>query len=133
MYFESRAFEEKRQIVSEIEDGVSVRGVPEKIGDLIDILIDNALKYSDENSDIKVILKKVKGRAVFICMNPCSNFDENDLPHLFDRFYRGDKAHSNETEGFGLGLSIAKETMELHNGSIKAEYIDGNVLFTAEF
>ena len=133
LYFESRAFEEKRQIVSEIEDGVSVRGVPEKIGDLIDILIDNALKYSDENSDIKVILKKVKGRAVFICMNPCSNFDENDLPHLFDRFYRGDKAHSNETEGFGLGLSIAKETMELHNGSIKAEYIDGNVLFTAEF
>ena len=130
LYFESKAFEEKKQIVSDIEEGVSIKGVPEKIGDLVDILIDNALKYSDENGDIKVTLKKVKNFLVFTCENPCKNFDSEDIPHLFDRFYRGDKAHSNETEGFGLGLSIAKETMELHHGEIKVEYIDGNVRFT---
>ena len=130
LYFESRAFEEKKQMISDIAEGVSIKGVPEKIGDLVDILIDNALKYSDENGDIKVTLKKVKNKAVFTCENPCRNFDSEDIPHLFDRFYRGDKAHSNETEGFGLGLSIAKETMELHHGEIKVEYIEGNVRFT---
>ena len=133
LYFESRAFEENKQIVSDIEEGVCIRGIPEKVGDLIDILIDNALKYSDSEAAIKVALRKVKGRAVFTCQNPCSGFDSNDIPHLFDRFYRGDKAHSNETEGFGLGLSIARETMELHHGEIKVEYSDGIVLFTVLF
>jgi len=98
----------------------------------VGILIDNALKYSPEKSEISFSLNRKKDKVIISCKNSCDNFDSNDIPHLFERFYRGDKSHSNETEGYGLGLSIAKEIAELHNASIDVEYEDNIVTFTVK-
>lgn len=124
LYFESRAFEEEKQMQLEIEEDISITGIPNRIDDLVGILLDNALKYSDEHSKIKLYLKHDKQNVLLKCENQCEDFDKNDLPHLFERFYRGDKSHSGEKEGFGIGLSIAKEIVMLHKGSILTSYND---------
>lgn len=128
LYFESRAFEEGKGIVSEIEDNLSYNGDQDKIDQVVGILLDNALKYSDDNSQIKLTLRQEKG-IVLTCENLCENFDAGDIPHLFERFYRADKSHSNKKEGFGLGLSIAREIVLAHGGSIDVEYKDKTVRF----
>ena len=130
LYFESRAFEEHRQIVTEIQPALSYIGNESKIDELIGILTDNALKYSNENSEIKITLNQTKNKIIITFENFCEGFDTAIIPHLFERFYRGDKSHSNEKEGFGLGLSIAKEITEIHNGKITAEYKNNLVVFT---
>lgn len=124
LYFESRAFEEEKQMNIEIEENISINGITDRIDDLVGILLDNSIKYSDEQSEVKLYLRRERENALLICENPCKDFDENDLPHLFERFYRADKSHSGEKEGFGIGLSIAKEIVMLHKGSISASYND---------
>lgn len=133
LYFESRAFEEQKKIKTDIKPELTFKGNTDKIDELVGILLDNALKYSDENACIKVTLKSVRDKIILTCENPCRNFDINDIPHLFERFYRADKSHSDEREGFGLGLSIAKEIVTLHKGSITAEYKNNIVLFNIIF
>jgi len=130
LYFESRAFEEHRQITTDIQTDIWYNGNESKIDELAGILTDNALKYSNENSEIKITLKQIKDKIVITFENPCDEFDAEHIPHLFERFYRGDKSHSNKKEGFGLGLSIAKEITEIHNGKINVEYKNSIVIFT---
>lgn len=133
LYFESRAFEEKKQIVSNIQENISFTGNQNKIEELVEILLDNALKYSDGNSQIKLHLYTEKENIILICQNQCMNFNTDDIPFLFERFYRGDKSHSKETEGFGLGLSIAKEIVLLHKSSITVNYKNNIVNFQIKF
>lgn len=136
LYFESRAFEEEKQMCFDIDENISIRGFPDRIDELVGILLDNALKYSDEHSEVKLYLKRDKENILLICENPCKDFDSSDLPHLFERFYRADKSHSGEKEGFGIGLSIAKEIVMLHKGSIYTSYNDNifsvKVVFKAD-
>ncbi len=86
----------------------------DSIYELISILIDNALKYG-EKKEVVVTLKnkvlKIKDNGIGI--------SESDLPHIFDRFYRGDKARSHD--GYGLGLSIAKQIADLNGAKIRVE------------
>ena len=133
LYFESRAFEEVKTLTADIEDELYISGDPDKTDELTGILIDNALKYSDERSDIRIRLFSENNMAVLTCENLCSSFDTADIPHLFERFYRADKSHSGENEGFGLGLSIAREIVNVYHGTISAEYKDSMVVFRAEF
>ncbi|MDE6103031.1 MAG: HAMP domain-containing histidine kinase [Oscillospiraceae bacterium] len=133
LYFESRAFEERKQIISNIQENISFTGNQNKIDELIGILLDNALKYSDENSQIKLNLYSEKENIILTCQNQCMNFNTDDIPFLFERFYRGDKSHSKETEGFGLGLSIAKEIVLLHKGNITVNYKNKIVYFHIKF
>lgn len=130
LYFESRAFEEHRKITADIQPNLFYTGNESKIDELASILTDNALKYSDENSEIKISLNQIKDKIVITFENPCNEFDTDNIPHLFERFYRGDKSHSKKKEGFGLGLSIAKEIIEIHNSKINTDYKDGLVVFT---
>lgn len=129
LYFESRAFEEGKRIQSNINENLVFTGNADKIDELVGILLDNALKYSDENSEIKISLYPEKENIVLTCENPCKNFNTDDISHIFERFYRADKSHSNEKEGFGLGLSIAKEIIDIHNSTIFAEYKNNMVIF----
>lgn len=129
LYFESRAFEMGKQFKTDIQEDINFYGNQNKVEELIGILLDNALKYSDDNSVIEVELHSEKDKVVLICRNKCQNFDENDIPHLFERFYRGDKSHSTRLEGFGLGLSIAGKIVDLHKGTINVSYKDNFVVF----
>ena len=133
LYFESRAFEEKKQIISNIQENISFTGNQNKIDELVGILLDNALKYSDENSQIKLCLYSEKENIILTCQNQCMNFNTDNIPFLFERFYRCDESHSKETEGFGLGLSIAKEIVLLHKGSITVNYKNSIVYFNIKF
>jgi signal transduction histidine kinase len=86
----------------------------DSISELISILIDNAVKYGS-NKEISVSLKnkilKIKDNGIGI--------SEADLPHIFDRFFRGDKARGHD--GYGLGLSIAKQIVDINGAKIKVE------------
>lgn len=103
---------------------VDINIVGNKYGliDLFIILLDNGVKYSKEKSTILIESKKVK-RSVFISFKDHGiGIDKKDLPHLFDRFYRTDKARSKkEVDGYGLGLSIAKKIVDQHYGTIEVE------------
>ena len=100
-----------------------------KISQLVGILMDNALKYSDSNSEISFSLHKEKDNAVIKCSNLCSDFSADNIPKLFDRFYRSDNDRIHEQDGFGLGLSIAQAIAELHGGSISADFKNKIITF----
>ncbi len=133
LYFESLAFEEHKNIVSDIQENIDYTGIPEKIDELTGILLENAMKYSDKNSQIHISLHSEKNVITLRCQNSCSGFSQESLPYIFDRFYRCDKSHSGQKEGYGLGLSIAKEIVSVHNGNIRAEYKEGQFVIFIDF
>lgn len=129
LYFESRAYEAKKQLSMQIKENICMQGDERKIERLIGIFIDNALKYSDDDSTIEIKAYEEKDEICFICENLCSNFKENEIHLLFERFYRGDEAHSDECEGYGLGLPIAQKIVMMHNGKIEVSYNNAKVVF----
>ena len=81
-------------------------------------LIDNAIKYSEDNSIVGISLKSGEAEVVFTVKDQGVGISEEDLPYIFDRFYRVDKTRSRQTGGTGLGLSIVKSIVLLHGGTI---------------
>lgn len=117
--FEPVAFEHKIGIDTVIETDVFVGGDENQIRQLVTILLDNAVKYSDDLTTIKISLKTVSGRAVLDVNNRGVIIAEEDLESIFRRFYRSDQSRSEE--GYGLGLSIAKNIVDKYRGSISAK------------
>jgi heavy metal sensor kinase len=85
------------------------------------ILIDNAVKYTPRGGSVKVSLKKTKDCVLVSVADTGIGIAKTDVPHIFDRFWRADKARSREEGGAGLGLSIAKWIVEMHHGSIDVD------------
>lgn len=81
-------------------------------------MLDNACKYSDEKTDIKVSLKYDKGRSILEVNNKGNVIPKEDIEKLFDRFYRSEKSRVRKEGGYGLGLSIANSIVKAHNGKI---------------
>lgn len=124
--FDSIAKMQKKEISMEMEEGVNLYGDEGSIHQLVSILLDNALKYSNENGKIRLRLfpyKKGIKLEVFntVDMNSAVLPSEN-LNRLFDRFYRADSSRSRNTGGYGIGLSIAKSIAEAHHGKIIPRY-----------
>ena len=84
-------------------------------------VIDNAIKYTPRGGEVRVELARAGKRAVVRVEDTGIGIPADDLPHIFDRFYRVDKARSRETGGTGLGLSIVRQIVLLHDGDIRAE------------
>lgn len=118
---EAIMYEKNRRLSTEIEKDVSVRGDMERIKQAVLILLDNAAKYTDENGDIHVTLQKLKQHAIFRVKNTGKGIPPEDVPRIFDRFYRPDSSRSKDSGGFGLGLSIAKSIVERAGGKISAQ------------
>ncbi len=95
----------------------SIQGNKKNLTELFVIFIDNAIKYSPEHTTITVSTYTKKDQAIVTIKDQGIGIHKEDLPFIFNRFYRADKSRS-QAEGYGLGLSIAKKIVELHNGSI---------------
>lgn len=106
-------------IVKSSEASIYAKGNIDRIGQVLTIFIDNALKFAGENSAVILSAKKENGRTVVSVHNTGSSIRQEDLSFIFDRFFKADKAHTGE--GAGLGLSIAKEVIMKMNGNIHAE------------
>lgn len=111
----------KRQIaINNQVDDIILAGETLSLTELFIILLDNAIKYSDSNSEVTLMSRKADHHVEVVVKDTGSGIDEKDIPHIFDRFYRVDKSRS-KTPGYGLGLSIAKKIVEAHKGTISVE------------
>ncbi len=97
----------------------TVAGEPQNLTELLTIILDNAIKYSNQKGQIQLTAKKTDHDVEISIADNGIGISEQDLPHIFDRFYRAEDSRSKEKgPGYGLGLSIAKQIVESHNGSI---------------
>jgi heavy metal sensor kinase len=118
------------QFTEELGNGpILVRGDMHGLRRLFLILIDNAVKYSPAGGKVTVSLSSTDGFAVAEVRDTGIGISETDLPHIFERFYRADKARSREMGGAGLGLSIGRWIAEAHGGMIevKSTFRQGSV------
>lgn len=114
-----------------VEPNIEYVGDEYAVRQLAPILLDNAVKYAAEGTEIRFSLSKAHRGVTVRCSNECESLDTAELDTLFDRFYRADKSRS--SSGFGIGLSIARSIAEGHKGSIKAVSPDGRTIeFIAE-
>lgn len=117
LQFEPVAFEKGVLIDADIERDTKVNGDPTQLKQLAHILIDNAIKYAGDGGRIFVKVAS-KGSVVdFSVNNTGEPIPKEDIGHIFERFYRADKARTQEG-GYGLGLAIAKSIVEKHGGVI---------------
>ena len=120
--WEPVCFDAKRELDSDVDEGVTVMGDSTKLKKIFGILMDNAVKYSIENTKICVRLKKEQGKAHLYVEDVGYPISEEEKSSIFDRFYRADKSRE-ETAGYGLGLSIAESLVREHEGKIWAESV----------
>jgi len=99
---------------------------PDLIRTVLKNIFTNAVKYSDkEGAPVRVLLKKRTGEVVVEIHDKGIGIASEDLPHIFEPFYRADKSRSKKSGGYGLGLSLCKTIMEAHNGRIEVESVEG--------
>ncbi|KNZ43509.1 sensor histidine kinase [Acetobacterium bakii] len=128
--FESIAFEENKNYELDINEGIKYIGEAEKIKQVIAILIDNAIKHTDDNGVVKVSVKNISGKIHIEVFNSGQGIPESERNKIFERFYRSDESRSKHTGGYGLGLAIAKSIVEEHKGKITVEsQVDNGVKF----
>ncbi len=111
---------------------VTVRGEKEHFDRLVSVLLDNAVKYCRPGTDITVETLNRDKKAILSVTNYADNLDTLDTGKLFDRFYRGDESHSNETAGYGIGLSAAGAIAQMYKGRLSAKIEGDKITFTAE-
>ena len=130
--FEPVAFEKNVMIDSQIESEITLRRNATQLNQLTHILIDNAVKYSAENGTVTISLSKSGDTTEFSVNNHGTVIAQDDLEHIFDRFYRAEKSRT--TKGYGLGLSIAQKIVQGMNGKLTAESNEQDgTTFTAVF
>jgi two-component system sensor histidine kinase CpxA len=108
------------QVVFEEHEPVTVEGDPELLRRAIENAVRNAIRYAPAGSAVEVSLARQNGKAVVKVRDHGPGVPEEALPRLFDAFYRVDTARDRSSGGVGLGLSIARRAVELHQGAIRA-------------
>ncbi|MBN2222464.1 MAG: HAMP domain-containing histidine kinase, partial [Vallitaleaceae bacterium] len=109
-------------IEDQLQDGVICFGDKRLLSSVVTVLLDNSIKYNRDNGKVFVLLNNHESKGVkeieLVVRDTGIGIPEKDYEHVFERFYRLENSRSKKTGGYGLGLSIAKEIVELHHGSI---------------
>lgn len=118
--FQALAKTQNKNLSSRIQPMLSLNGDEKAISQLVTILLDNAVKYSDDGGKIEVTLEKQKNLIRLGVFNTADSVPKESLTSLFNRFYRADPSRNSRTGGYGLGLSIASAIVASHKGKIQA-------------
>ncbi|MBR3767653.1 MAG: HAMP domain-containing histidine kinase [Clostridia bacterium] len=141
LQYEPVAFEKGIMLYSDIDKDIHIDGDRVALNQIIHILLDNAIKYSDPEGEVTLSLKKRHtysfrkdtGYVYLSTRNTGTPIPQEDIPHLFERFYRSDKART-AGGGYGLGLSICKNLAQLHNADISVTSdVENGTVFTVKF
>lgn len=119
--FKAPAVLQNKSYSYDIQPLLTMRGNMKYITQLSSILLDNAIKYSPEGGEIRLILTK-QGRSILLSVENTTTYEikREFIKNIFDRFYRPDPSRNSETGGHGIGLSVASAIVELHQGKIQA-------------
>jgi len=117
--YADRAEERRIRLDAELQPAVAMRGDRAQLGLLLSNLIDNALRYTPAKGTVRVRLDAAEGRAVLQVADNGEGIPTSELPRIFERFYRVDKARTRQTGGTGLGLAIVRHVAEAHGGAVR--------------
>jgi signal transduction histidine kinase len=114
-------------LTSELADGLpEVAGDEQRLSQVLSNLLSNALRHTPQGGQIAIVAQQVDGKDVRIAVqDDGEGIPSDELPHVFERFYRTDHARSRDTGGSGLGLAIARSLVEAHGGQIGVESVEG--------
>lgn len=113
-------YEAGKRLEEDINEDIMIRGSETGLRQVMDILLDNAIKYSGKNAVTTIVLKRLSVRELLLTVsNEGKPIPPSECQNLFERFYRADQSRSG-VAGYGLGLSIAKIVVEAHGGKIQA-------------
>ncbi len=114
-----------------IDSNVYVKAEEKSLFELVTLLMDNANKYCDEGGTVSVKLSKTSGfkKAKLEVSNTFKEGAKIDYSRFFDRFYREDESHNNQTSGYGIGLSMAQSIVNIFKGKISVSYKNGTITF----
>lgn len=133
--FRQVAAERGKTLETHIPPGVHVRSEEKLFGQILGILLDNAVKYCDEKGRVQVEVtteKKEKGFAIIIS-NDFAEGEDIDYTKFFERFYRHDISHSSQIKGYGVGLSMAADIVQILDGTIDVSWKEGRISFRLDF
>ena len=128
--FESLFYEQKIKLNYNLEENISFSCNEDQIKELINILLDNALKHCSKKGNVNVFLtKNHKNNIILKIENTGLPILESEEEKIFERFYRSDNSRNRDSNRYGLGLAIAKNIVENHKGTIKAHSENGITVF----
>jgi len=130
--FKDMAKEKNMKLVYNVSEETEqiIDGDPDLLRRVFVNLFENAIKYGSENSDIVTNSEKVDEKILITFSNDCEYISPESLSKLFDRFYRDESSRNKGLGGVGLGLSVVKSIINLHNGRISADYSNGKIIFS---
>ena len=120
LQFESIAYDREIYFMADVDSDIFINSTDDYTERIFNSIIENAFKYEPNGGKIEISLKKEKKKGVFCVKNYGSYISKEDLPHIFERFYRADKTR-NEKKGHGLGLPIVLQITNIINAKISAE------------
>ena len=127
--FESLMYENKIKLQYDIQKDIKAKCNSSQMKQLVAILIDNAIKHSEADGEINIVLKKQKNDVLMTVSNKGKEIPKEIQEKIFERFYRADESRNRDTNRYGLGLAIAKNMVENHNGKISVESEKGITTF----
>ena len=127
--FESVAFENGLVLNSNIAGGIAVKGNSTQLKQLASILLDNAIRHSNVDGEVRLTLSNDNGIAQLSVINPGDEIPIEHREQIFERFYRMDTARNGDDKHYGLGLAIAKAIVDAHHGHIEVNCYNGLVEF----
>ena len=127
--FESMAYEKEITIDSNIKENIMLKANKEDIEHIVSTLLDNAIKHTESKKQVIVELNKEKNDIIIQVKNYGDPIPEEEREKIFERFYRIDKSRNRKEKRYGLGLAIAKSTVEKYNGKIEVSYKDHFTIF----